>query len=139
MRSIISVLGGLGLTSVLGEVLEFALVSAAAGGPIADLSGYFAVRNRPAILLAALASRMVAALLGGYMTAKVAGRREMPHALAAAGIQTAALSWGFTAGEFAAFTPVWMRVAVVLTTGPAMLAGAAVRRAAGNPPASRIE
>ena len=132
-RSIIAVLGSIGLTSLVSEALEFTLVTAAAGGAIADLAGYFEVRNRPAILAAKLVYNSVAAILGGYITAKVAGSREMLHAGAAAALQTFALIWGFTMGEYAAFTPVWMRVALVLLTGPAMLVGASVRaKAAGH-------
>jgi hypothetical protein len=126
-RSIIAVLGGIGLASLISEALEFTLVSAAAGGPIPDLGAYFEVRNRPTILAAKLVCNSLAAILGGYITAKVAGAHEMLHAGAAAAIQTIALIWGFTVGEYASFTPVWMRVALVLLTGPAMLVGASVR------------
>ena len=127
LRSIIAVLGGIGLAT-----LEFTLVSAAAGGAITDLAGYFEVRNRPAILAAKLVYNSVAAILGGYMTARIAGSREMLHAGVAAAVQTFALIWGFTVGEYAAFTPVWMRVALVLLTGPAMLVGASVRAKAAR-------
>lgn len=132
IRSIIAVLGGIGLVSVVVEVLEFTLVNAVAGGTVADMAGYFAVRNRPAMLGAKLVYNSLAALLGGYMTAKVAGTREILHAGAAALLQTAALIWGFTAGEYAGFTPVWMRAALLLLTGPAMIAGAAIRARAAR-------
>ena len=127
VRSIIAVLGGIGLISLVTEALEFTLVRAAAGGPIPDMAAYFAVRNGPAILAAKLVYNTLAAVLGGYMTAKVAGGREVPHAVVGALVQTAALIWGFTASEYAGFTPVWMRVALVLLTGPAMVAGGLVR------------
>ena len=127
IRSIVAVLGGIGLISIVVELLEFTLVNAVAGGAITDMQGYFAVRNRPAILIAKLGYNSVGAILGGYLTAKVAGRQEMLHGWAAAIVQTAALVWGFTGGEFAEFTPVWMRYALVLLTGPAMLVGASIR------------
>lgn len=133
LRSIIAVLGGIGLVSIVVETLEFTLVNAVAGGTILDMAGYFAVRNRPVILGAKLVYNTLAAVLGGYMTAKVAGTREMAHAGVAALVQTAALIWGFTAGEYAAFTPAWMRIALVLLTGPAMLAGASIRARAVRP------
>jgi len=76
--------------------------------------------------------RSLVAILGGYMTAKVAGRQELGHGGAAALVQTAALAWGFTVGEYAAFTPVWMRVALVALTGPAMVAGASIRARAAR-------
>ena len=133
IRSIIAVLAGLGLTSIVVEVLEFTLVSAVGGGAIPDMAGYFAVRNRPAMLGAALAYTALGGVLGGYLTAKVAADRAMLHTAAAAGAKTLALIWGFTAGEHAGFTPAWMRVALVLLTGLAMMAGGAVRaRAAGS-------
>lgn len=134
-------LGGIGLVSLVTEALEFTLVRAVAGGPIPDMTAYFVVRNRPAILAAKLVYTSLAALLGGYMTAKVAASREMTHAVVAAVIQTVALVWGFTASEYAPFTPVWMRVALVLLTGPAMVVGGAVRAtagaAAGEPPVTK--
>ncbi|OFW35152.1 MAG: hypothetical protein A3F70_10605 [Acidobacteria bacterium RIFCSPLOWO2_12_FULL_67_14] len=138
VRSIIAVLGGIGLISLVTEVLEFTLVRAVAGGPMADMTAYFAVRNRPAILAAKLAYTPLAAVLGGYMTAKVAAGRELPHAVVAATVQTMALIWGVTAGAYAPFTPVWMRAALVLLTGPGMVAGGAIRAraaaAGGAPP-----
>jgi hypothetical protein len=91
------------------------------------MAGYFDVRNRPAILGAKLVYNSLAAVLGGYMTARLAGVEEMKHAGLAAAAQTAGLIWGFTAAEYAAFTPLWMRVTLVLVTGPAMMAGAAIR------------
>ena len=132
IRSIIAVLGGIGLLSIVVEVLEFTLVSAVAGGPPADLPGYFAVRNQPAILTAKLGYNSVGAVLGGYLTARVAGRQEMSHGWIAAIVQTAALIFGFTVGEFAGFTPIWMRIALVLITGPAMLLGASIRARAAR-------
>jgi hypothetical protein len=97
------------------------------------MAAYFAVRNRPVILAAKLLYNTLAAILAGYMTAKIAGLRELLHAAVVAIVQTMALVWGFTAGEYASFTPVWMRVALVLTTGPAMMLGASIRaRATAN-------
>jgi hypothetical protein len=102
------------------------------------MTGYFAARNEPGMLAAKLVYNTVAGLLGGYMTAKIAGFQEMKHAGAAAAVQTAALIWGFTMSEYAAFTPAWMRIALILITGPAMMVGASVRahaaRIADNPP-----
>ena len=49
-----------------------------------------------------------------------------------AGVQTAVLVWSFTAGEYAAYTPVWTRIALVALTGPAMIAGASLRARAAR-------
>ena len=132
-RGLIAILGGIGLVSLVTQLLEFTLVGAAAGGQLTDMAHYFEVRNRPSILAAGLVYNTVAAVLGGYVTAKIAGQHEMAHARIAALVLTASLIYGFTAGEYARFTPGWMRVALIMLTGPAMLAGAMVReRAARN-------
>ncbi len=118
------------LYAFTSEVLETTLVRALADGPLADAPAYFAVRNQPLVLAAKVVFGGLMGILAGYMSAKVAGAEEMGHGAATAAIQTAAMVYGYTAGEFAAFTPIWARVVLVLTTGPAVLAGAAIRRKA---------
>ena len=137
IRSIIAVLGAFGLVALVTEALEFTLVSAVSGGSITDMAQYLAIRNRPGMLAAKIAYTGVAGILGGYMAAKVAGTREMLHGGLAAAFQTLTLLWGFTAGEFAASMPLWARAAIVLVTGPAMIAGAAIRARAAAARASR--
>ena len=132
LRSLLAVLVGIGLISLVVEPLEFTLVNAAASGPISDMAGYFAVRNQPGILTAKLVYTSAAALLGGYVAAKVAGRAEMAHVGFAATAQTAALIWGATTSEYAAFTPRWTWIALIMLTAPAMLAGGAVRARAAR-------
>jgi hypothetical protein len=131
-RSILAILGGIGLVSLITQLLETTLVGAAAGGQVMDMPHYFAVRNRPSILAAGLVYNTVAAVLGGYMTARIAGQQEMAHARIAALVLTASLIYGFTAGEFAQFTPAWMRIALIVLTAPAMLAGAMIRQRAAR-------
>ena len=132
IRSLGAVLGGLGVISLVVEALEFTLVTAASGGRVTDMAQYFAIRNQTGILAAKLVYNTVAAILGGYVTARVAMADEMRHAAAAAAAQTVALIWGFTAGEFASYTPIWMRIALVILMGPAMMVGAAVRARASS-------
>ena len=93
---------------------------------------YFAVRNQPGMLVAALVYNSVAAFLAGYVAAKVADVQELMHTGVAAAVQTVALIWGFSTGPYAALTPIWTRVALVLLTGPAMMAGAVVRARAAT-------
>jgi uncharacterized membrane protein YraQ (UPF0718 family) len=128
VRSVIAVLAGLIVASVLPELLETTLVRAASDGPLADISAYFAVRNRPAVLAAKIVSSVLMAVLAGYFVAKLAGSLELGHAAIAGLVQTATLLWGFTIGEYAAATPLWVRGALVAATAPAMVLGASVRR-----------
>ena len=132
LRTAVAVIGGVALISLIVEPLEFTLVNAIADQPVPDMAGYFAIRNRPGMLAAKLVYNTLAATLGGYMTAKIAAGEEMKHGALAAAVQTTALIWGFTAGEFASYTPVWMRIALVLSMGPAMMAGAWVRAQAAG-------
>jgi hypothetical protein len=131
-RSLLALLVGMGLFRLVVAVLETALVGAAANGPVTNEAEYFAVRNTPAMLAAALGYNSVAAFLAGYVMAKIAGAHHVRIAGVGAAIQTAALIWSFTAGEYAAYTPAWTRIALVVLTGPAMVAGAAVRARAAS-------
>jgi hypothetical protein len=123
MRTAIAALGGFLLLFVLSQSLEWALVNALAGAPLQNTEAYLAVRNRTGVLVGVLGSTAVAALLAGYVTAKVAGAAELSHA----GLAAALFAWGINTGESAAITPMWMRVAMVALTAPAMLVGASVR------------
>lgn len=126
-RSLVAVIAGVGVISVVVQLLEFTLVNAAAPTPISDMAAYFAILNQPLMLAAKLVYNTLAAILGGYITARIAGTSEVRHGMVAAAAQTAAYAWGFTLGKFASFTPVWMRLVLVLITGPAMIAGATIR------------
>ena len=132
VKSLTAILGSLLVIFVLGQVLELGLVMGSSNQQLENIEQYNAVRAKTSVQAGLLIAHAVAALLGGYLTARVAGRREMQHAGVAAFVQTAALVWGFTAGEWAEFTPVWMRVALVLLTGPAMLMGASIRARAAR-------
>lgn len=136
VRSVIAVLGGIVLITLLVEPLEFVLVNATASQPVTDIAGYFAVRNQPGILAAKLVYNTAAAVLGGYMVARIAGYAELWHASGTALIQVVALGGNvFGGGEYAQYTPGWMWVALAVLSAPAIIAGAWVRaravRAAG--------
>jgi hypothetical protein len=83
----------------------------------------------------------LAAVLAGYVVAKIAGHAEWAHAGVAAAVQTASLVWAALASEYAPFTPGWMWASLVVLTAPAMLAGAAVRARAARlqTPSAEVE
>lgn len=126
VRVILAVLGALVLFSVLSQVLEATLVRAVGGEQVTNMTEYLAVLNRPPLLVAKTVANIFVALLAGYMCGKIAGEREVTFAGIAAAAESASLAWGFMAGEYAAL-PLWMRILLLATTGPAMLAGAWVR------------
>lgn len=139
IRMIGGVIGGLAVISLVVEALEFTLVTAASGGRVTDMGQYFAVRNQTGILLAKLVYSSVAGILGGYVAARVAMAAEMRVAAAAAAAQTVGLIWGFTGGEYASYTPFWVRAALIVLMGPAMMVGAAVRARAAQAEATQID
>ena len=126
VRGITAVLGALVLFSAMTQLLEYTLVSASGGDTIKDMPSYLAALNHTPLLAAKAAGTLMAALLAGYLTAKIAQSREMMFAGIAAAAETCSLVYGFTMGEYAVL-PLWIRGLLVLTTGPAMMAGAWVR------------
>ena len=125
-RGITAILGALVLFSALTQLLEYTLVSASGGDTVKDMVSYLAALNRPPILAAKAVGNVMVALLTGYLAGKIARTREMMFAGIAAAAETCSLVYGFTMGEYVAL-PVWIRGLLLLTTGPAMMAGAWIR------------
>jgi len=125
-RGITAILGALVLFSAVTQVLEYTLVSASGGDTVKDMASYMAVLNRTPLLAAKAVGTVMAALLAGYMTARIAQAREVMFAGIAAAAETCSLVYGFTMGEYVAL-PLWFRALLVLRTGPAMIAGAWIR------------
>ena len=126
VRMIVAVLGALALFSVLTQQLEYTLVNAIGGDTVKDADSYMAVLTRPWILAVKLAFNALLGLLAGYMTGKIAGAREVSLAGIAAAAVTLTLAVGLVSGPYAAL-PLWTRLLLLVTTGPAMLAGAWIR------------
>ena len=125
-RGVTGVLGALVLFSAVTQVLEYTLVSAAGGDTVKDMASYLAALNHPPLLAAKAVGTLMAALLAGYTAARIAQTREMMFAGMAAAAETCSLVYGFTMGEYAVL-PLWIRALLVVTAGPAMMAGAWVR------------
>jgi hypothetical protein len=125
-RGITAVLGALVLFSALSQLLEYTLVSASGGDTVKDMASYLAALNRTPILAIKAVANVMVALLAGYMTARIAQAHEVMFAGIAAAAETCSLVYGFTMGEYAVL-PIWIRVLLVVTTGPAMMAGAWIR------------
>jgi hypothetical protein len=125
-RGITGVLGALVLYSAVTQVLEYTLVSASGGDTVKDMASYLAALNHTPLLAAKAVGSVMTALLAGYMAAKIAHSREVMFAGLAAAAETCSLVYGFTMGEYAVL-PLWIRALLVVTTGPAVMAGAWVR------------
>jgi hypothetical protein len=125
-RGVTAILGALVLFSAVSQVLEYSLVSATGGDGVKDMASYLAALNNPKTLAIKAVTNVMVALLAGYMAAKIARANEVMFAGIAAAAETCSLLYGFTMGEYAVL-PVWIRGLLVVTTGPAMMAGAWVR------------
>lgn len=125
VRSIVAVLGATVIVRWLGQALELGLVMALAN--VDNLEAYFAARNQPTLLAGVVITYVVSGLLAGYVAAKIAGTAEVSHVGLAAIIQVAFSIYESTAGGNPARYPVWVEVALPLTTPPAMIVGALVR------------
>jgi hypothetical protein len=104
---------GRGIAAVLGALLFFALATRVLeqtlGSPLLTLLLNVGV-----------------AFLVGAISARIAGAQEITVIGVAATVETCMLAYGWIVGAYAAL-PLWMRALLLLTTGPAMVAGAWVR------------
>jgi hypothetical protein len=74
LRSMFAVFAGLVLLSVIVEPLEFGLVTLVNGEVTTDPDIYFRVRNTPAFLAAKVVYNTAAAIVGGWVAARLAPR-----------------------------------------------------------------
>jgi hypothetical protein len=125
-RSIVVVLAAMLLLGFIDQTLEQTLVMALANATVKDEASYIAVRNRPQVLAALLATHAIAALLTGYVLAKLAGSHEVQHAAATAALVTLLLVAASVTPNVLV-PPLWVRVAMAVITPPALMAGAYIR------------
>ena len=125
-RSVAVVVLGLLLLGFIDQTLEKTLVQVMAQDQIKDEAAYLAVRNRPMVLMVTVISHGFAALLTGYVLGKLAGTREVQHAAGTAGLFTVAMI-GASSAPNVMLPPMWVRLAMLLITPPALMAGAYVR------------
>ena len=126
LRSGAAVIAGALLILFVHGTLEQTLVRAMADGPITSEAAFVAVRNRPVVLVLTIVTLVLASTLAGYIVAKIAGAHEVRHAIGSAVIMTGAYALAFI-GENVMLPPMWVRVAMVIVTPPALIAGASVR------------
>jgi len=136
IRGLVAVLGGLAVTRLLTLPLEITLVNALAQQPVQTAGEFAAVLNSPAMMVARILYTTVAAILGGYITARIAAHDPMRYTLIAAAFQSMSLIAGFAAG-YAVPSPLWIRVVLVIVSTGGIVAGGAVRAAVAALPPNR--
>ena len=128
LRSIFAVFAGLVLISVIVEPLEFGLVTLANGEVTTDPDIYFRVRNTPALLATKVVYNTAAAIVGGWVAARLAPRAPMAHGLVLAVIQTVAFGWAFVTPALRRSTPDWMWACLIVVTFAGIMTGALLQR-----------
>lgn len=129
IRAILAVVAGILLAYGLPWLLERVLVESTAGRNLYTAGDYYLVRNTAGIIAARLLMAVFLSVLAGHVAARIAKEDMVRTVAISAAALTLMLISEFTIGEFAWGTPIWMRVAIVVITGPAMVLGAYVRAA----------
>ncbi len=127
-----AVVAGILLAYGLPWLLERVLVESLAGRNLYTAGDYYMVRNTAGIIAARLAMAVFLSVLAGHVAARIAKEDMVRTVGIAAAALTLMLIREFTLGEFAWGTPIWLRVALVVVTGPMMVLGAYARAAAAE-------
>ena len=136
VRGLVAVIGGLAVTRLLVQPLEVTLVNALAQQPLRTPVDVAAVLNSPSMMVARVLYTGLAAILGGYVTARIAVHDPMRYTIIAAIFQAIVLVAGFVSG-YALPTPLAMQAALVISSSLGILAGGAVRSAVAALPSNR--
>jgi hypothetical protein len=128
LRFVLGIFAGMLVAYGLVEAIELGLIVALNGSIPQDSEQYFAIRNRPAMLLAKVFYTILAGLVAGYVTAWIAERVGLLAGVVLALIQAAGFIWAMMSSNplFAA-TPTWMWIVLLATMPEAMLVGAWLR------------
>ena len=84
LRAALAILAGMIFITVGVEALEWTLVTAINRAPTTDPEVYYGIRNGTVFLLVKVLYNTAAAIGGGYIAARLAGRNEMAIGLALA-------------------------------------------------------
>lgn len=126
IRTIAGILVGLLIISTLVEGLEFGLVTLIHGQTTTDPEIYYSIRNQSWFLGLKLIYNTLAAVIGGYFAALIAGYEQLKHGIALAIIQT--LSFGFALSQpgMSQWTPIWMWIALAVLSFTGIIFGARI-------------
>lgn len=126
VRSVAAVLGGAFLLLFMDSTLERTLVGVVSQSMPANEAAYLAIRNTLLVLVVSLVTHTLASLLCGYIVGRIAGMHEVNHGIAAGALLAIGYASSFLSDN-PMMPPAWVRIAMVLLTPPAIVAGAHVR------------
>ncbi|MDX1521909.1 MAG: hypothetical protein R3264_09805 [Anaerolineae bacterium] len=128
---ILGIVIGLMAITLVTELIEFTTVAILSGKSFADLSNdpqaYFAVRNRPGVLIFKIIYNFIAAIIGGYLTTWIAKSWAAIGVYLLIAIQTLLLVWAGFLSDLSTTGPVWMWIALIVITPIGIYAGYRLR------------
>jgi hypothetical protein len=128
VRSVLAVVVGLMVISIVVEIIELALVTLVHGSVVTDPVTYFGIRNRLWFLGLKLVYNTAGAVVGGLVAARIAGRAPRAHGIALAIVQAVALIYAVLTPDMRQWTPDWMWAALIVVSTLGVLWGAGTSR-----------
>ncbi|MFY2762795.1 hypothetical protein [Arenimonas sp. MALMAid1274] len=129
VRSLAAVVAGLFVLAVLTFAIEMATTPSLMRLFPEALPTREAMQGNVGVKLFILFYSSLAMVVAGYVTARIAGRHELRHAIAMAVVQVALTAWAMTA--FYGHAPLWAWLAGMALMLPAAALGARARGRAG--------
>lgn len=124
---VIGIVAGLFAITLVAESIEFTTVWLVSGESVTALTTeqemYFAIRNQWGILLFKGVYNLLAAVVGGYVTAWIAGFHRNLAAYILIAIQSLSLIWAGFFSELASTGPTWMWIMLLIVTPIGIYAG----------------
>jgi hypothetical protein len=128
LRFILAIFVGIVLTYGVGQLIEIGLVVYAHGSIPQDSTQYLMVRNHPQVLLARLFYTAALGFGAGYLAALIGRQMGILAGIALAFAQVVAIIWAMISrNPIYSYTPVWMWLALLVITPPAIISGAWIR------------
>jgi hypothetical protein len=118
IRSILSIIAGLVVITVVAEGIEYLIVSVIMGieSDPNNPAPYFNARNQPLILGLKHVYNFASGFAGGYAAARIAGYKESVHGWVLMSVQALAILWAVTQPDMAQWMPLWAWGTVAIAT-----------------------
>lgn len=123
VKLVFGIIIGLLVITIIAESIEFFIVKFVSQKTFAELSEnqseYFTIRNRTWILIFKIFYSLLAAIIGGYLSAWISSKMAKTAIYTLIIIQIVAIFWGGFFSEFSSTGPVWMWIylSVILPVG----------------------
>lgn len=126
LPSVLALFVGMAAMTLLTESIEYGLVALANGGIPDERGRYWEVRNGGLLLSAKMVYNALAAVVGGWLTARIVGWRPHLHGVALASVQTGAFVYVLLTPTLRETGPLWMWLTLIPLTIAGIVAGSMI-------------